>query len=171
MFSKVNKGGIEKRYINGTNGAIPPVMARDSGDVPSIIAADLRIVGNLICGGAIEIEGEIEGNVSCGRVTVRRTGAIKGDVDADEIHVDGEIRGLVKGKSVTLTESGRVVGMVIYESLAVKDGATIEGQCQSAERMQRKMEAIEMQPASNDESVADEVGFEHAEREKVSVVE
>jgi cytoskeletal protein CcmA (bactofilin family) len=139
MFSKAEKSRIEKKYTNGT--VMPSSITKD--DVPSIIAADLRIVGNLICTGAIEIEGEIEGNLSCGRVTVRRTGAIKGDVIADEIHVDGEIEGLVKGKSITLTESGRIVGMVVYESLAVKDGAYIEGQCQSVERAQRTMEALE----------------------------
>lgn len=163
MFSKVDKTRIEKKYTNGVSAITTQAVARDGGDIPSIIAADLRIVGNLICGGAIEIEGEVEGNVSCGRVTVRRTGAIKGDVDADEIHVDGQIHGLVKGKSVTLTESGRVVGMVIYESLAVKDGAYIEGQCQSAERMQRKaVEAIEMQ-AVNEDQVAQDVALKELE--------
>jgi cytoskeletal protein CcmA (bactofilin family) len=141
MFSKVDRNRTDKRYTNGA--VVQQAVIRD--DVPSIIAADLRIVGNLICSGSIEIEGEIEGNVSCGRVSVRRTGAIKGDVAADEIHVDGEIRGLVKGKSVTITESGRVIGMVVYESLAIKDGGYIEGQCQSIERSQRKMEALEMQ--------------------------
>ncbi len=144
MFSKVDKTRIEKKYTNGV--VMPAAVTRD--DVPSIIAADLRIVGNLICTGSLEVEGEIEGNVSCGRVTVRRTGAIKGDVAADEVHVDGEIQGLVKGKSVAIAESGRVVGMVIYESLAVKDGAYIDGQCQSVERAARgAMEALEVDQA------------------------
>lgn len=142
MFSKVDKARIEKKYTNG-GAIIPSTVVKD--DIPSIIAADLCIVGNLICTGSMEIEGEIKGNVSCGRVTVRRTGAIKGDVVADEIHVDGEIQGLVKGKIVTLSESGRVVGTVIYESLAVKDGAYIDGQCQSMERASRgAVEALEV---------------------------
>ncbi len=146
MFSKVDKNRNDKRYTNGS-AMVQQSVVRD--DVPSIIAADLRIVGNLICSGSIEIEGEIEGNVSCGRVSVRRTGAIKGDVSADEVHVDGEIRGLVKGKSVAITESGRIIGMVVYESLAVKDGGYIEGQCQNIERAQRKVEALEMQTGNS----------------------
>lgn len=105
------------------------------GDVPSIIAADLRIVGNLICGGSIEIEGEVHGNVTCTAVTVRRTGGIKGDIVADIIQIDGEVNGLVKGKNISVSESGRVIGVIIYESLAVKDGAYIEGQCKTVDRL------------------------------------
>lgn len=106
-------------------------------DVPSIIASDLKIVGNLICGGSIEIEGEIEGNVTCDHVSIRRTGSVKGDVTADEIQVDGEINGLVKGKNIVLAESGRVTGVIMYEALSVKDGAYIDGQCKSADKLHR----------------------------------
>ncbi|MDA0782735.1 MAG: polymer-forming cytoskeletal protein [Rickettsiales bacterium] len=109
----------------------------NKGEVPSIIAADLKIVGNLMCGGSIEIEGEIEGNVTCGSATIRRTGAIKGDVTADSIQVDGEINGLVKGKDIVLSESGKVTGVIMYESLSVKDGAYIDGQCKSADNLHR----------------------------------
>jgi len=116
-------------------------------DIPSIIASDLKIVGNLICvGGAIEIEGEIEGNVSCGQVTIRRTGTVKGDVTAEQIQVDGEINGLVKGKDVVLAESGRVTGVIMYESLSVKDGAYIDGQCKSADKLHRgEVEELDVQ--------------------------
>ena len=113
-------------------------------DIPSIIAADLRIVGNLMCSGSVEVEGDIEGNVTCGNVTVRRTGAIKGDVTADTIQVDGEINGLVKGRNITLSETGRITGMIMYEALSVKDGAYIDGQCKSTDKMHKGVEAIEV---------------------------
>jgi len=124
-------------------------------DVPSIIAADLKIVGNLICSGALEIEGEIEGNVTCGRVTVRRTGSVKGDVTADAVQVDGEINGLVKGKDINLSESGRVTGVIMYESLSVKDGAYIDGQCKSTDKFRGAVEEIKMKELghSTDEAI------------------
>jgi cytoskeletal protein CcmA (bactofilin family) len=125
-----------------------PVKAGSSSrkdDIPSIIAADLRIVGNLMCSGSVEVEGEIEGNVTCGNVTIRRTGSIKGDVTADVIQVDGEINGLVKGRNVTLSETGRITGMIMYEALSVKDGAYIDGQCKSTDKMHKgAVEAIEV---------------------------
>lgn len=121
MFSKSRTSNLPSVAINGA-------------ETPSIIAADLKIVGNLICGGSIEVEGEIEGNVTCGQVTIRKTGSIKGDVTAETIHVDGEVDGLVKGKGITISETGRVSGIIIYESLSIKDGAYIDGQCKSADR-------------------------------------
>ena len=130
MFSN-NKVVTKKKETNN----LSIQSTSKGGDVPSIIAADLRIVGNLICGGAIEIEGMIQGNVTCTSATVRRTGSVNGDIIADTIQIDGEVNGLVKGKSITISESGRIVGVLIYESLAVKDGAYIEGQCKSADRL------------------------------------
>lgn len=114
-----------------------------TGEIPSIIAADLKIVGNLICGGSIEIEGEVEGNITCGHVTIRRTGTINGDVVADNIYIDGEVNGLVKGINITISDSGRVTGIIMYESLSVKDGAFIDGQCKSSDKIHRNnVEAI-----------------------------
>jgi cytoskeletal protein CcmA (bactofilin family) len=140
------------------NGSVPVSSSNNNnGEIPSIIASDLKIVGNLICGGSIEIEGEIEGNVTCGQVTVRRTGSVKGDVTADAIQVDGEINGLVKGRDIVLAESGRVTGVIMYESLSVKDGAYIDGQCKSADKLHRgDVEALENQ------------GSKMSEREKVA---
>lgn len=127
--------------------------SNNQGGIPSIIASDLKIVGNLICGGSIEIEGEIEGNVTCGQVTIRRTGAVKGDVTADQIQVDGEINGLVKGKDIVLAESGRVTGVIMYESLSVKDGAYIDGQCKSADKLHRgDVETLEAHDIDEEES-------------------
>ncbi len=128
-----------------SEGSLPVATTSNKGDIPSIIAADLKIVGNLICNGSIEIEGEVEGNVTCGEVTIRRTGSVKGDVTADNIQVDGEINGLVKGRNIILAESGRVTGVIMYESLSVKDGAYIDGQCKSADKVHRgNVQEIEM---------------------------
>ena len=122
-----------------------PSKPLKTSDVPSIIAADLRIVGNLISAGSIEIEGEIEGNVTCGHVTVRRSGKVAGDVIADIVQVDGEINGLVKGKNINVSETGKVAGVIMYEILSIKDGAFIDGQCKSTDKLHRgDVEAIEM---------------------------
>ena len=138
MFSKQATKDSNER----TTGTITASSVRRD-DIPSIIAADLKIIGNLICSGSVEVEGEIEGNVTCGNVTIRRTGSIKGDVTADLVQVDGEINGLVKGRNITLSETGRITGMIMYEALSVKDGAYIDGQCKSTDSLHRgSVEAI-----------------------------
>jgi cytoskeletal protein CcmA (bactofilin family) len=143
MFSK-------QKFLEGN---LQVTTSTNKTEVPSIIAADLKVIGNLICSGSIEIEGEIEGNVTCGSATIRRTGSVRGDVAANTIHIDGEINGLVKGKSVVLSESGKVTGVIMYETLSIKDGAFIDGQCKSAESLHRNgveaMDAIDEKVIEN----------------------
>ena len=145
MFSKQ---GI-KDSMEG-NSTVKSSSHNRKDDIPSIIAADLRIVGNLMCSGSVEVEGEIEGNVTCGNVTIRRTGSIKGDVTADVIQIDGEVNGLVKGRNITLSETGRITGMIMYEALSVKDGAYIDGQCKSTDKLHKgAVEAIELHSSAD----------------------
>ena len=148
MFSKAVPKTLNDKSL--------PKAINQNGETPSIIAADLKIVGDLVCGGSIEIEGDVQGNVTCSHVTIRRTGAVKGDISADEIFIDGGVTGLVKGQNVTVTESGRVTGIIMYESLSVRDGAFIDGQCKSADNMRRDdVEQISLDeiPASSDDMV------------------
>jgi cytoskeletal protein CcmA (bactofilin family) len=165
MFSK-------QKISEDNNRSIPVTTTKETkGEVPSIIAADLKIVGNLMCGGSVEIEGEIEGNVTCGSATVRKTGAVKGDVTADSIHVDGEINGLVKGKDIVLSESGKVTGVIMYESLSVKDGAYIDGQCKSADNLHRgDVETLDVSDSNAiEDHLSDAVNFvNEKQKEEVS---
>ena len=156
MFSKQSN-----KDSNESNAPVKASSYARKDDIPSIIAADLRIIGNLMCSGSVEVEGEIEGNVTCGNVTIRRTGSIKGDVTADAIQIDGEVNGLVKGRNITLSETGRIIGMIMYEALSVKDGAYIDGQCKSTDKLHKgAVEAIEVHNSNTENFL---------EREKVTV--
>jgi len=163
MFSKQSKDEVTSS-VDEVSSLKASVSLPKGGEIPSIIASDLKIVGNLVCGGSIEIEGEVEGNVTCNKATIRKTGLVKGDVVAEVIQVDGEVDGLLKGREVSLSETGRVTGIIMYHSLSVKDGATIDGQCQTLEEGSDALkvlessatEALDIAPA-NDENQVDEV--------------
>ncbi len=101
--------------------------------VPSIISADLRILGNLLSDGIIEIEGRLDGNITCNFATIRKGGVIKGDIIAESLQIDGVVEGLIKARHVRISETGRVTGVVMYETLSIKDGAFIDGQCKTME--------------------------------------
>lgn len=156
MFSKQNRSQ-DDNSLAPVKGATSTIKKTSAESVPSIISSDLKIVGNLICGGSIEIEGAVEGNVTCESVTVRREGAVTGDVVADTVQVDGEINGLVKGKEITLSESGRVTGVLMYETLSVKNGAYIDGQCKSSDNSVHhgKVEALEISQEENIAYISD----------------
>lgn len=95
---------------------------------PTIIAADVNMLGNVISEGVMDIDGRIEGNVRCKSVTIRKNGVIRGDVFADVVHVHGRIEGLIKARDAHLYASCHVEGVIMHESLTIEDGAFVDGQ-------------------------------------------
>lgn len=100
---------------------------------PSVIAADVNLLGNVISEGVLDIDGRIEGNIRCKSVTLRKNAAVIGDIHADSIHVYGRVKGLIKAKDVHLYASAHVEGVIMHESLSIEDGAFVEGQFKRAE--------------------------------------
>lgn len=102
--------------------------------IPSILSSDISILGNIVSDGFIEVEGKIEGNITCQCATIRKLGSVHGDLVAESVHIDGQVYGLVKARHVRITETGRVKGMVMYETISIQDGAYIDGQCKNTEQ-------------------------------------
>ncbi len=117
---------------------------------PTIIAADVNLLGNIISDGTMDIDGRIEGNIRCKHVTIRKNGVIKGDVFADSVQVYGRIEGLIKAKDVNLYATCHVEGVIMHESLTIEDGAFVDGQFKRASN-------IDMDSASTDEDEENEV--------------
>lgn len=112
---------------------LPLPVSLPKNAVPSIISADLRILGNLLSDGIIEIEGRLDGNITCNFATIRKAGVIKGDIIAESLQIDGQVEGLIKARHVRISETGKVTGVIMYETLSIKDGAFIDGQCKTME--------------------------------------
>lgn len=125
--------------------------------VPSIISRDLNILGNLVSDGFVEIEGKIEGNIICNSATIRQYGVVKGDIVAEQVQIDGEVRGLIKARHVRVAETGKVTGIVMYETLSIKDGAFIDGQCKNTDvSIKDREKATQRVAGANDSQIPDE---------------
>lgn len=108
---------------------------KKSGGIPSIISSDLHIIGNVVNGGTVDIDGIIEGNVKCQTATVRKHGHIKGDVIAESVHVYGKIQGLIKARSVHFFKGCRAEGVIMHESITIEDGAFVDGRFKRTENL------------------------------------
>ncbi|MBY0355038.1 MAG: polymer-forming cytoskeletal protein [Rickettsiales bacterium] len=100
---------------------------------PTVIAADVNMLGNIISEGALDIDGRIEGNIKCKAITIRKNGAIIGDVIADSVQVYGRVKGLIKSSEVHLFATAHVEGVIMHNSLSIEDGAFVDGQFKRAE--------------------------------------
>jgi cytoskeletal protein CcmA (bactofilin family) len=95
--------------------------------VISVIGPDLAITGNLETTGAVQIEGDILGDVQAGRIVIGQQGRVVGDLLADEIVIGGAVQGSVRGNSVTFQGASHVEGDVYHRKLAIEQGAYFEG--------------------------------------------
>jgi cytoskeletal protein CcmA (bactofilin family) len=98
--------------------------------IASIIANGVKITGTIEADGAeLQVDGEIEGNVRGGSVTVGDTGMIKGDMVSESVTVHGRVEGSVRARKVQLARNAHVLGDITHQSLSVEMGAVFEGQC------------------------------------------
>ncbi len=124
MFSKSSKSNSEAP--KSSDGGQQAAATRDSG-VPSIISADLTIVGNLTSSGDLQVDGTVEGDISSRTLTIGEKAQVRGSVVADSVRVCGSINGQLQAASVVLAKSARVTGDISHSTLAIDAGAFIEG--------------------------------------------
>jgi len=125
MFGRSSSGSHNKT----------PVASMRKGTSPSVISADMHVLGNIVSSGLLDIDGQIDGNVKCQIATVRANGRVRGDIQAEAIHIYGIVEGLVKARSVSLYATAKVQGTIMHESLSIEDGAFVDGKFKRTENV------------------------------------
>ena len=123
MFSK--NGETPTTDIGKDTGTI----SGESAGIPSLISADLEIIGDLRCAGDIQIDGKIEGNIKSKTVTVGEGAQVKGSIAADRATLFGSVDGEIKADQIIIAKTAKVVGDIIHRSLSVEAGAILDSHC------------------------------------------
>ena len=118
---------------------LPPSASPDLGGtrrpppsraMTSIIANGVRIIGSLEADGAeVQIDGEIDGDIRGGSLTIGDTGMVKGNIISEAVLVNGRVEGSLRARKVQLARNAHVLGDIVHQSLSVEMGAVFEGQC------------------------------------------
>ncbi|MBM3566367.1 MAG: polymer-forming cytoskeletal protein [Alphaproteobacteria bacterium] len=116
MFSKSKKTEIADKIP-----ASPP---------PSIVSADMRLIGDLVSQGEVHIDGVVEGDIRAKTLLIGETADIKGEILAEQVRVHGRVTGQIKSRVVHLASTAHVAGDVLHEALSIETGAFIEGNCE-----------------------------------------
>lgn len=111
---------------------------------PSIISADMKIVGDLQSDGEIHIDGQVDGDIRTKALLVGETALVRGEIHADVIEVHGRVDGQIKARTVHLAKKAHVVGDIVHEDLSIETGAFLEGHCK---RIPEKKETAVVPPA------------------------
>jgi cytoskeletal protein CcmA (bactofilin family) len=99
---------------------------------PSIISANLHIVGNLKTDGEVYVEGNIEGGVTTYALSVGEKASISGEIVANNVEIYGAVSGTIRAREIHLAKTAKVIGDIWHEVLSIASGAYIEGQLKRA---------------------------------------
>lgn len=124
MFSKSD----DKSRAGSLSAPGGPARSASGSVVPSLVSADLKVVGNLESAGDLQIDGEVKGDVKSRSVTVGESAKVKGSISAETLRIAGAVDGQIRSTSVTVARTGKVKGDIFHQTLSIEAGATIEGQ-------------------------------------------
>lgn len=127
MFSKASKPAPGAAAPGGSDSKL-------GGGIPSIISADLKVEGNLISNGDIQIDGTVEGDVTSVGLTVGDAATVRGALEAESIRVYGTVIGTLTANSVVLAVSAKVDGDITHGTLSMEAGASFSGHIKRLER-------------------------------------
>ena len=123
MFSKDSKSNSSTSAVSNSTTETRGTHA----GVPSIISADLKIVGDLKSSGDIQIDGTVEGDIDSRTLIIGDGATVKGSVVAETVRISGAVVGQVRANAVTLAKSAKVTGDITHETLTMEAGAFFEG--------------------------------------------
>ena len=127
MFSKASSQGKPGSGPANIGSGIDGARSAPRSAAPSIISSDLKILGDLISAGDLQVDGIVEGDIQSRSLTIGEGAVVTGNVVAETTRVCGQVTGQIKASTVTLDRTAKVVGDIIHQILAIEPGAFLEG--------------------------------------------
>jgi cytoskeletal protein CcmA (bactofilin family) len=110
--------------------------------MPSIIGADLKVVGNLVCESDIDVQGTVKGDIEAKTVTIDKNARVDGSIRARSLIVSGSVDGTMEASEISLTGTAQVTGELVHETLSVDPGACLEARLSRASKERRIAQQI-----------------------------
>ena len=114
-----------KETIKDSNEVIKNVNKKTS--LPSIINAEMQIIGDIKSDNIVEIFGKIEGNISADIVSIREGASVEGKIIAKYVKIAGNFRGDVQSSIIHITSQGDVHGKLSYGIISIEEKAKFDG--------------------------------------------
>jgi cytoskeletal protein CcmA (bactofilin family) len=120
--------------------------------ISTFIGPDTKFEGKLKYHGTISIDGHFKGEISGeGTLIVGEGALIESDIHVSHLLNSGEIRGNVTAdKRIQINASGKILGDIEAPTMAITEGAIIEGNCMMQQAEKRDDRALAM--VSSDKS-------------------
>ena len=97
----------------------------ETGSRKSVIGAGATFTGKLVKASALDIHGEVNADVSTGRLHLHEGARLAGDLDVKLGVFAGEYKGRMKASSVWIMRTARIFGEIEYNALQMDRGAAL----------------------------------------------
>jgi cytoskeletal protein CcmA (bactofilin family) len=120
---------------------------------------DTEIKGDLNFKGTFRIDGRFKGKIDSKSILIiGDSGKVDADVKIGHLIINGEIKGNIQAtEKVEINGNGRVIGTIVSPKLMVEEGAYLEANCQTTDKLP--------QPSSLPLTVPEEKPEEKKEKE------
>jgi cytoskeletal protein CcmA (bactofilin family) len=98
---------------------------------------DTEIKGDLNFKGTFRIDGRFKGKIDSKSILIiGDSGKVDADVRIGHLIINGEIKGNIQAsEKVEINSNGRVFGTIVSPKLMVEEGAYLEANCQTTDKM------------------------------------
>ncbi|WP_026147777.1 bactofilin family protein [Robiginitomaculum antarcticum] len=127
MFSKTKASGSSSTSTEMSKKH--NVSRPQNSGVPSILAADLVVTGEIKTDGDVQIEGRLDGNIAAKTLTIGENGAVNGNIKAEKVMVHGKVTGNITASTIEFHETANVQADLIQDHLTIANGAFFDGKC------------------------------------------
>jgi cytoskeletal protein CcmA (bactofilin family) len=93
----------------------------------SFVAGNVRLVGELVSDGEVQLDGALHGEARVDRLTLGETGSVEGSITGDSVEIRGRVRGQINARSVRLLSTADVEGDITHGEIVVEAGARFVG--------------------------------------------
>jgi len=109
----------------------------DEDKITGFFDKETEIKGDLNFKGSFRIDGRFKGNINSDSVlVVGENGRIDADIKVGTVIIDGEIKGNIQARErVEIHSKGRVIGTILTPKLVVEEGAYLEANCQTTDKI------------------------------------
>ena len=109
----------------------------DDTKITGFFDKDTHIQGELNFKGSFRIDGHFKGKINSESILIiGDNGKVAADIQVGNIIIDGEVKGNVYAKEkVEIHSNGRVLGTIISPKLIINEGAYLEANCQTTDKV------------------------------------
>ncbi len=109
----------------------------DDTKITGFFDKDTHFKGDLNFKGSFRVDGHFKGTIKSDSILiVGPNGKVEADVEIGHAIIDGQLKGSLHARSkVEIHSSGRVTGTIISPKLVIEEGAFLEANCQTTDKM------------------------------------